>query len=314
MVSDGMILDDVARSALSAYGLTAARIGRLGGLDTINYEVDAGAGERYVLRLYDPDRHDVAAILSEHLWVAHLAAETDLDLPRPVINREGETVTRARVPTGRAPACTLMEWIEGEAPSGDLADRHLEQAGRAMAHMHASRFDPPPGFVRPTHDAAHVSRRLETLLTACGDDLTPVQVRALARGTRMLEAMLRELPRTPSGYGLIHGDFHAGNYLVHDDRLCVIDFGRCAFAFHALDIAIALEVEASQRAAFLAGYASVRPLPEEFVEHERAFTAMAHLDNLAFLAKRPDERPFLLETLPRVTEAFGRWVDDTTPG
>ena len=314
MVSDDPTLDDVARSALAAYGLTSARLERLGGLDTINYEVDAGAGERFVLRLYDPQRHDVAAIASEHRWVAHLAAETDLDLPRPVTNRHGESVTRPQAPSERALACTLMAWIEGEAPSGALADRHLEQAGRVMARMHASRFDPPPGFVRPVHDAAHVRRRLATLLAAYGDDLTPMQVQALATGTRMLEAMLRELPRTPAGYGMIHGDFHAGNYLVHDDRLCVIDFGRCAFGFHALDIAIALEVEASQRAAFLAGYASVRPLPQEFLEHERAFTAMAHLDNLAFLAKRPDERPFLLETLPRVTEAFGRWVDDTTPG
>jgi Ser/Thr protein kinase RdoA (MazF antagonist) len=302
--------DAVARSALGAYGLASARIERLGGLDTVNYQVDAGRDGRYVLRLYDPDRHDRAAIASELRWVEHLAVDTDLELARPITNRAGERVTIADDPPGRGRACTLMEWIEGSVPDGPPSERHLEQAGQVMARLHASRFDPPPWFVRPSHDEAHVGRRLDMLLAATREDLTPVQALALERGAGMLEDLLRELPRTPSRYGLIHGDFHAGNYIVHDDRLRIIDFGRCAFGFHALDIAVALEVEAPQRDAFLAGYASVRPLPIEFLRHERAFTAMAHLDNLAFLATRPQERAFVLEALPRETEAFGRWVDD----
>ncbi|MBA2667731.1 MAG: phosphotransferase [Trueperaceae bacterium] len=303
---DGDAVAAEARAALAAFGIDPVSLELLGGLDSINFRVDAGERGCYVLGLHDLARHDPRAIALSLAWLDHLALDTDLVLPRPVRDLQGEHVSMVRFPPRRARPCTLVVWVEGEPPSGALQDRFLEEAGSVMARLHGSRFDPPPDFVRRRFDAVHASRCLSGIVSVYGDALDAQQSDALAHGTRAITALLDGLPRRASSFGMLHGDFHAGNYLIHGDAFRVIDFGRCGVGFHALDIAIALEVEAPQREAFLAGYARVRPLPPEFVEHEHLFTAMAHLDNLAFLATRPQERSFMLETLPRVAEAFAR--------
>lgn len=299
----------VAATAVELYGITDGYLARLGGLDTINYRVDTSEAGRYLLRLHDPSRHQRASIASELVWLAHLAADTRLVVPRPVRNRFGQTVTMVEAGAGPAMACTLMRWVEGESLNGAMTDAHARQAGVVMARLHASPFTPPPGFARQTYDAAYFLRCLTVIVEAFANDLSRDHGRALERGTAALAAFVSRLPRTPATFGLIHADFHQGNYVLHGDELRVIDFGRCAFGHHAFDIATALELDAAQREAFLAGYAAIRPVPPELERHGDAFTCMTYLDNLGFLATRAEERTYVLATLPAVADALGRYAD-----
>ncbi len=299
----------VAATAVEQYGVGAASLSRLGGLDTINYRVDAGGGRRFLLRLHDPARHAPALVASELQWLAHLTADTELILPRPVRNRRGQTVTVVEAPPGHETVCTLLRWVEGEPLGGAFTDEHARQAGEVMARLHASAFRPPPGFAREVCDAAYFARCLELLLAACGEELAPDDVRAMQHGTRALTALVRRLPRTPATFGLIHADFHPGNYVMHGDELRVIDFGRCAFGYHAFDIATALELDEARRNAFLAGYASIRPWPPGLERHHDAFVCLTYLDNLGFLATIGRERAYVLETVPAVADALGRYAE-----
>ena len=299
----------VAATAVALYGITDVRLARLGGLDTINYRVDTSDAGRYLLRLHDPSRHQRASVASELVWLAHLAADTTLVLPRPVLNLFGQSVTMVESAAGTSVVCTLMHWVEGEPLSETMTDEHARQAGVVMARLHASPFMPPPGFVRPTHDAGYFSRCLTVILGAFADDLSRDHARALERGTTALAAFESGLPRTPATFGLIHADFHQGNYVLHGDELHVIDFGRCAFGHHAFDIATALELDAAQREAFLAGYAAIRQVPPGLERHGDAFTCMTYLDNLGFLVTRPEERTYVRATLPAVADALGRYAD-----
>ena len=301
----------VAATAVELYGITDGYLARLGGLDSINYRVDTDAG-RYLLRLHDPSRHQPASIASELVWLAHLAADTRLVVPRPVRNRFGQTVTMVEAGAGPAMACTLMRWVEGEPLSGSMTEAHARQAGAVMARLHASPFTPPPGFARQTYDAAYFRRCLAVVLGAYAEDLGREHLRALERGTVALAAFVERLPRTPATFGLIHADFHPGNYLLHGDELRVIDFGRCAFGHHAFDIATALELDMVQRDAFLTGYAAIRQLPPDLAQHGDAFACMTYLDNLGFLATRAEERAYVLDTLPAVANALGRYADQRT--
>lgn len=301
--------EEVAATAVESYGITDARLERLGGLDTVNYRVDTSDARRYLLRLHDPRRHPQVSVASELAWLAHLAAETALVVPRPVPNRFGQTVTIVEAAPGTSFVCTLMRWVEGEPLSGSMTDAHARQAGAVMARLHASPFTPPPGFVRQTYDAAYFVRCLTVIVGDFANDLSRDHGHALERGTAALAAFESRLPRTPATFGLIHADFHQGNYVLHGDELRVIDFGRCAFGHHAFDIATALELDAAQREAFLAGYAAIRPVPPELERHGDAFTCMTYLDNLGFLAARPEERTYVLATLPAVADALGRYAD-----
>ena len=68
-------------------------------------------------------------------------------------------------------------------------------------------------------------------------------------------------------YGLIHADMRLGNLLLDDDGgITLIDFDDCGFCWFAYDFAAAISFHETNpavpglRAAWLAGYESVRPL------------------------------------------------------
>ena len=78
-------------------------------------------------------------------------------------------------------------------------------------------------------------------------------------------------------FGLIHGDFHHGNFLSQGNDIAALDFDDCGFGTYAYDIAVTLSGIIRRpnfrelRSALLEGYRSIRPFPET---HERHFGCM----------------------------------------
>lgn len=131
----------------------------------------------------------------------------------------------------------------------------------------------------------------------------------LRRAAQELIAQLAQLVRDESSFGLIHADFHSGNYLLDGAEVHIIDFDRCGFGFYLFDLALALmELRAEQRLVFLQGYENVCPLPSDFTRLNTLFLSLAYLDNLGFLAANPEELLFIVGELPYVTEAFHKAV------
>jgi len=65
-----------------------------------------------------------------------------------------------------------------------------------------------------------------------------------------IERYCRRLSRLPRGrgdFGLIHGDFHQGNYRLDGHRLQVFDFGGCSYCWFAFDIAISVYTSLLER-------------------------------------------------------------------
>jgi Ser/Thr protein kinase RdoA (MazF antagonist) len=100
---------------------------------------------------------------------------------------------------------------------------------------------------------------------------------------------MRELRSQPFACGLIHGDFHAGNWLFDRDRVGFIDFEDLGWGYFLYDVATAL-FAALARAdypavadAFTRAYAGVLPLPEAIENELLVFQALrvVFLTNLA---------------------------------
>jgi len=311
-----MTYESILERALLSYGLGGAPVTRLGGADNTNFRVDTPE-QSYVLRLRTSGRLDEGMVASELAWLSRLKSDTPLTLPEPVANLEGELVTRVST-GGDAALCTLITWMEGSIPPtvDALTPNQLSDMGALMArlHLHARRLDLPKAFERPTYDEAHFRGRLEVLVTAL-ERAAPKHVDLSDFRTQANHVISRftELESAPEGYGLIHADFHSGNYLLSNDGVRIIDFDRCGFGFYLFDLALALmELGKEQRSFFLKGYGTVAPLPIDYQALLQTFLCLAYLDNLGFLAANPEEWTHILGELPFVVRAFREALEATS--
>ncbi|MEA5507415.1 phosphotransferase [Halotia wernerae UHCC 0503] len=313
MMNDKMFLH-LAIEALRKYGLENAQLTRLGGASNTNFKVDLN-NKSYLLRLHTSTPHERVAILSELSWLSSLQNDTLLVLPEPIVNLNGELITSIFVNSEPETLCTLMSWVEGKIPPtvNTLTDEQLAKVGSLMAqlHIHSQQLELPEGFKRPTFDEVHFNGRLEVLYMALSNtELDKSDLYCLKVNANHIITHFAKLERKQDNFGIIHADFHSGNYLLCEEKVCIIDFDRCGFGFYLYDLALALmEIGEQKRKAFLQGYETVKPLPADYTNLKQMFLCLAYLDNLGFLVANPEELASVLGELPFAVEAFRNAVE-----
>lgn len=242
----------VATEALLSYDFENAQITRLGGASNINFKVDVN-DKSYVLRLHTSTaRHNRDAILSELAWLNSLQ-DTSLILPEPIVNLKQELVTGVYADSEKETLCTLMSWVEGKIPPtvDAMTGDELARAGSIMAqlHAHSQQFKVPTSFKRHTFDKVHFSSRLEALYAALSNtELDRNELSNFKSNADYIINYFAQLERKQDSFGIIHADFHSGNYLLDNGKVHIIDFDRCGFGFYLYDLALALmELNQQQR-------------------------------------------------------------------
>jgi Ser/Thr protein kinase RdoA (MazF antagonist) len=313
MMNDKTFLH-LAIEALRNYGLEDVQLTRLGGASNTNFKVDAD-DKSYLLRLHTSACHDRVTISSELAWLSSLRSDTTLVIPKPIVNLNRELVTGVPADSEPETLCTLMSWVEGKIPPtvDTLTNEQLAEVGSLMAQLHirSQQIELPEGFKRQTFDKAYFSGRLKVLYTALSNtELDKSDLNSLKVNASHIINNFAQLERKQDSFGIIHADFHSGNYLLCDGKVCIIDFDRCGFGFYLYDLALALmELEEQQRKVFLQGYKTVKPLPTDYINLKQVFLCLAYLDNLSFLVANPEELAFVMEELPFAVEAFRNAVE-----
>ena len=139
---------------------------------------------------------------------------------------------------------------------------------------------------------------------------------------------LQALPKAPGMYGLIHNDFHQGNFFVHNRQITVFDFDDCLYHWYTCDIAIALyhAVESVPKAepalrrihlvnfareflhAFLDGYQKAYTVPQGWAAQLPLFLEYRRLCSYRYLSaywpvsQREDWQQSLLERMRKKIE------------
>jgi len=164
---------------------------------------------------------------------------------------------------------------------------------------------------RPAHDATFFEasgQLLQQRLTTSVDASRLARLETLRRG---LLHNLGPLNSIMGGFGLIHANAHPGNFLQQANSLARVDFGRCGWGPFLLDLAHAdLALDTPGRAALIAGYTGTRFLPLEYERPLKALRVLAAMENLAFLSRRADELPVVLESLPVIEQALSALVEE----
>ena len=253
---------------------------------TFKYACDTEAG-RQLLSVHvlnkGTDRAEASLFFaSQLLWLEALDRDSGLCVQTPIRNERNELITLA--PGTPDILISLMHWIPGELLEGEDEDESplpLQQArdmGILLAHLHrhSERWTPPPEFTRPDHPVGQLKAIIAQLEPARTDkriaakDFTIIQSVA-----ERVESALSAYGRQGGRWGLLHGDFTAGNCVIHEGRLSPIDFDWCCVGNYLGDVARCLlmhEAEPQVSHSFLEGYTSIRDLEGDWIGLLEALT------------------------------------------
>lgn len=259
-------LSAVAREALAAWGMQDAIITPVHHFHNTTFRITTRDGERFALRLAQPDYQTDAALISELVFIEWLES-SGVPVAAPVAASSGELVVRAsaRAESRRA---TLSRWVDGRRVAR-VSRRHAQSLGTLLARMHraSSRFVPPAAFERPKLDVAGVTGGVlgvprERVRSRTDPDTLVVLDAAAER----YGAALAELGET----NLVHADLHGNNVRWRGGTPWAIDFDDMGWAPFAYDLAVAVWAFGAEDPpnedpglvdALFDGYAEVSPLP-----------------------------------------------------
>lgn len=283
----------------------------------------ANAGQAYMLRIYNNHRDEEIVQLEHEILTALNRSAFALQVPVPVKNRQGSTVTRAE--DGRIAG--LCQYIPGERPS--VANkRQLISLGRAAASLMQS-FSGLPIGRKPIYEPYFM---LESTYGHPGDDVFVRLADAsgkLAGSAEQLRTLQRELGRCgqvceaarrlPRHW--IHGDLVMNNTVASgDDIIGLLDFEFCTVDARAMELAVSLMdiVQAGQegdplgRAAdFCEGFRAGMALTSEEIDLLPGLMKLRMLDVSLHFINRYNEGLDGIEVLENIVIGAGNacaWV------
>lgn len=225
------LLDDtVLATAAAKYGLDAGSLKPIGDGWNVNAVFSCTKGDqRYVLRLTHNTRRDYAGIRAEADFVQFLGKNGG-----PVAGVVSSLAGNSAEVTNNGFTAVLFETAPGrEVTRDDWNDQLFYDWGKATGKLHAlSRTYTAQG------DAVRNHWDQEEWLSDYRRFIPADQTLVLRRIDELL-AKLRALPVTPDGYGLVHGDLHAGNVFIADNGdLTMIDFDDSVYGWFVYDLAM----------------------------------------------------------------------------
>jgi Ser/Thr protein kinase RdoA (MazF antagonist) len=263
------ILDEAARR----YGVESSDLSQLTAFENFVYEGVNSDGVEFVLRISHSARRTFDYTMGEIEFVRYLGA-VRIPVSQPILSESGQFVEQiADSDPDHRFVVTAFERAEGvvfdDAPT--LKEQFwkpplFRDLGRLFARLHnrAQTYKlSNPRYKRQEwyeYDVVDIDR------------FAPPDERLVRERTWRIIERLKQLPRTPDDYGVIHADLHMHNFCFADGRITAFDFDNAEYAWFVKDIAVLLFYVARAEArghreqavaAFLA------PFLEGYREHRR---------------------------------------------
>lgn len=303
----------IAQTALEHYNLAQGQLKFLGHSGNVTFCIETQIGN-FLLRIHQaifPIQNDIwqspEVIESELMWLNALAHDTEIVVQQPVRNLQQQWVTQVLLDESEEVFyCSLLCWIDGNIISTPLSSQQTYLLGSLLAklHQHSSQWQIPPNFVRPVYDKNRFQVALSEFQKAVPLQLiTAEDYNVLELAACRVQNIMESLSRTQDTWGLIHADLHDGNYLLHNQEIRAIDFGRCGFGYYLYDVASALQyLLPCVRASFFEGYQAIRRLPENYLQFTEGFLLFAIIEVLSFHVNNPQEYEAIAETVKYIVK------------
>jgi len=230
---------------------TFSRVEHEDAMVAIVYRITQPDGKQFILKICDR--------INDYLREVHFLKLFANKVPVPKII---QTVQ----PAGRVHGAILMECLPGTLlQPKELTEPLAFEIGRCLALIHLNRL---PGYGDPIQDnlsndpRVYFSMKFEEGLDECTNFLP---VRLIEKCHLYYETHL-DLLKSVDGPCVVHRDFRPGNLMVHEGKLQgIIDWAGARASFTEEDFCSLEHGEwsnnLSNKKSLLAGYATVRPVP-----------------------------------------------------
>ncbi|ANY69190.1 hypothetical protein BBD42_23920 [Paenibacillus sp. BIHB 4019] len=213
------------------------------GMNNTTRIVQAG-NNRYVLRIYNNHQNKSTVLLEHEVLFGLLEQDARLfDVPMPVANRAGQTVTEA--PGGKL--ATLCHFIEGKRPSVENIS-HIKGLGIATAALckglsaikpHGEPIYDPYYKLEQSYEAIGIPAMREIANEAGLLPEFEEQIACLQQERERLQSELKNIAELPRQW--IHGDLNFSNSVARGDAVVgLLDFEFCTVDVRAMELAVVI--------------------------------------------------------------------------
>jgi Ser/Thr protein kinase RdoA (MazF antagonist) len=288
----------LALNALKHYKLNLARLSLVTNDMNGIFRIDTRAGEKYILRVTLPEGgHDRDHVAAEMDWLAALARDTHLSVPRPLPAKDGSLVVEASaegVPEARL--CEIFSWVDGKDLAEDMSAVNIAKLGELMAglHIHALTYHPPAKLSLLRFDRVFPFPEPVVLFDEQFTTLFPDKRRAIyEKAIAWAQDAIDHLKASSEPMRILHGDLHQWNVRNARGILSPIDFEDLMLGWTTQDIATTLyyfdaENFSALRDAFQTGYERRSPWPEKRAGEIDSFIAARGLGLANFILNDPN--------------------------
>jgi Ser/Thr protein kinase RdoA (MazF antagonist) len=317
-------LSFLAKNALKNYDLDVARLSLVTNDMNGIFRIDTRDRKKYILRVSLPEGgHNFEHVAAEMDWLAALARDTKLSVPRPLAASDRKLVVTAGadgVPDERM--CAVFSWVPGKDLAGDLSEASVFKLGELSAglHTHALSYRPPDGLSLLRFDRINPFLEPVILFEERFSDLfSPERREIYEKGIAWAQESIERLKASGEPMRVIHGDLHQWNVRMARGVLSPIDFEDLMLGWPVQDIAITLyyffdsQDYAILRKAFQEGYTRHCPWPERHPGEIDSFIAARGigLANLVLHDPNPAWRIQGAEFVERIERRLRRLMNRT---
>ena len=303
-----------AHELLKSYGISNAKVSCINFGFNATYSVETETGVKYALRININSAKTIKNLLAEIEWVRHLNRTAGINTPTPIATLKDEFIVSSIHPeSGLTLFAVMYSWLEGEEIGDEPTLDQLHEVGKAIALLHqdSSNFVLSSQAELPTFDDFFWST--EDFLFSEKSKLSPAEKSLLQEAHDLIMEFTRDLYKS-SPVHIIHADVHGWNLMWHEGKLSIFDFDDCGFGVEAQDIAVALYYldTPEQDQALLAGYTSVKPLPNYSDNAMKALLLHRRLLLLNYLyeTKNQEEKELLPAYLEKSLERASTFLTD----
>jgi Ser/Thr protein kinase RdoA (MazF antagonist) len=228
--------------------------------------------QSYALKIYGLGRFTADEVRWEQALARHLV-DAGLHIAADVRLADGDTVGVLAAPEGARPFA-LTEWVPGAKPEPPWTDELFNAVGAALARFHNAAGTFVTSLSRTERRADEELDQILAVLRHDPDRQDLVRVTAEA-SARELGAVAADLQ-----LGVRHGDPSLDNVHICNGEVYFYDLDLASFGWLAEDLTGATSTDFAD--VFLAGYASVRPVPETDLHALPWLRVKAAISNLYF--------------------------------
>ncbi|MDY6900457.1 MAG: phosphotransferase [Cyanobacteriota bacterium] len=313
---------EIAKNAIKQYSLQSPRLKFLKHLENTTFKLSTEQGN-FLLRVYCGLNNTTQDIESEAKIIEYLNSCSQYSYQKPIRNISDRFVSIGEY-RGISKPVSILSWIDSPIVGDNINDLNLfEQLGKLLAEIHnkLSDWQKPVNFHRPMLDAdaligKHGAFGYANSAYKYFDKETVDLFESVYKRLINFEAVAGQGKNI---FGIIHGDLHLNNVILHKNNLIPIDFDDSGYGYYIYDLAVILAnywgmKEYSQiKTNLIQGYRTIRKFSDEIENKLLLFIAARYICIALFLAGKSEQESGFKETASKYIPFYIAKLKDIIP-